>query len=68
MRRTHLVRAVVCAAVFSLMLGTTAYAEIARNKNSYVYDYEHSVKSYASITGTSSTLVDSYTYTAKQYY
>ena len=109
MRRTHLVRTVVCAAVFSLMLGTMAFAgtvtrsakvrgvtsytnsytgtydlwdgdskqmdngestsaKIARSKNSYVYNYKHNVKAYASPTGTSTTLVDNYTYTAKQYY
>ena len=48
--------------------GATAYAKIARDKNSYVYNYEHYGKAYASTTGTESTLVDSYTYTAKQYY
>ena len=149
MRRTHLVRTVVCAAVFSLMLGTMAFAgtvtrsakvrgvtsytnsytgsygyycaasngtnstttavnncgntryyncsvsrynyntgtydlwdgdskqmdngestsaKIARSKNSYVYNYKHNVEAYASPTGTSTTLVDNYTYTAKQYY
>lgn len=149
MRRTHFVRAVVCAAVFSLMLGTTAFAgtvtrsakvrgvtsytdtytgaygyycaasngsystttalnncgyiryyncsvsrynystrrydlwddgskpmdngestsaTIVRSKNSYVYNYEHNVKAYDSPTGTPTTLVDKYTYTAKQYY
>ena len=48
--------------------GESTSAKIARSKNSYVYDYEHNVKAYASPTGTSTTLVDNYTYTAKQYY
>lgn len=48
--------------------GETTSAKISRNKNSYVYNYVHYANSFASTSGTSSTMVDSYTFIAKQYY
>lgn len=52
----------------ALANGATNVAVMARSKDSYVYDYVHHAAAYASPTGTSSTMVDSYTFTAKQYY
>ena len=48
--------------------GETTSAKISRNKNSYVYNYVHYANSFASTSDTSSTMVDSYTFIAKQYY
>ena len=48
--------------------GSTVNAEIGRDKNSNAYNYLHVGQGYASDVYSSATMLDNYTYTAKQYY
>ena len=48
--------------------GSSINAEIDRNKNSKAYNYIHVGQGYASSEYSSATMLDNYTYTAKQYY
>lgn len=48
--------------------GSSINAEIERDKNSKAYNYIHVGQGYASSEYSSATMLDNYTYTAKQYY
>lgn len=48
--------------------GSSINAEIDRDKNSKAYNYIHVGQGYASDVYSSATMLDNYTYTAKQYY
>ena len=48
--------------------GSSINAEIDRDKNSKAYNYIHVGQGYASSEYSSATMLDNYTYTAKQYY
>lgn len=48
--------------------GSSINAEIGRDKNSKAYNYIHVGQGYASDVYSSATMLDNYTYTAKQYY
>lgn len=48
--------------------GSSINAEIGRDKNSKAYNYIHVGQGYASNVYSSATMLDNYTYTAKQYY
>lgn len=52
----------------TLANGVSYYADIYRDMTSYMYDYIHMVKGYASDKYSMATKVDDYTFLAKQYY